>query len=207
MNASTQLYDHLASLVQYPDFDFWQRIEESQRVIAAELPEAGELVERFVAHAESQDLAELEEQFTRTFDINPVVTLEVGYHMFGEQYERGTFLVYMRDQLREHGLPESCELPDHLMHVLQLAGRIEEAHAAALSREALRPTLDKMLAALADSDNPYGWILEAIRLVVTTRHPGSPSEMPISGIQHGPASLVRSPECETRDGGCGGCDA
>ena len=70
MNASTQLYDHLASLVQYPDFDFWQRIEESQRVIAAELPEAGELVERFVAHAESQDLAELEEALPTGSDLD-----------------------------------------------------------------------------------------------------------------------------------------
>ncbi len=41
-----------------------------------------------------------EELYTRTFDLNPVCALEIGWHLFGEDYERGAFLVRMRDQLR-----------------------------------------------------------------------------------------------------------
>ena len=63
---------------------------------------------------------ELEELYTRTFDINPVCSLEVGWHLFGEDYNRGAFLVRMRGLLREHGIEEGAELPDHLESVLRV---------------------------------------------------------------------------------------
>ena len=36
---------------------------------------------------------QIQELYTRTFDINPVCTLEIGWHIFGEDYARGALLV------------------------------------------------------------------------------------------------------------------
>src|SRR6266568_3182701 len=55
-----------------------------------------------------------QELYVQTFEFNPACTLELGWHLFGENYERGEFLVRMREQLRRHGIAESNELPDHL---------------------------------------------------------------------------------------------
>ena len=38
---------------------------------------------------EQHELWQIEETFTRTFDVNPACALEVGWHLFGEEYARG----------------------------------------------------------------------------------------------------------------------
>lgn len=185
MSDISALYDHLARLVVYPGPGFERDLVAARTALEAEHEGAARLLAQFIEAAQPRSMAELEEQFTRTFDVNPLVTLEVGWHMFGEQYERGAFLVYMRDQLRRVGLPESTELPDHLTHMLRLIGRVDDEGAGMLTREAVRPGLDKMLSGLADTDNPYRWVLEAIREVCTTRHPGGPRQMQIAAKPRG----------------------
>ena len=79
-----------------------------------------------------------QELYVQTFEFNPACTLELGWHLFGENYERGEFLVRMRDLLRRHGIAESTELPDHLTHVLALVGRLDHEEAAELAAKAKR---------------------------------------------------------------------
>lgn len=109
---------------------------------------------------------EMEELYTRTFDINPLSSLEMGWHLYGEQYERGTFLVRMRGLLREHGVEESTELPDHLTQALRLMQRMSDANADDLSKRYVIPSIEKMLTAFKDSDNPYQHILFAIQCLI-----------------------------------------
>ncbi len=110
----------------------------------------------------AESLESLQELYTRTFDLNPECSLEAGWHLFGEEYERGSFLVKMREELRRHGIPESTELPDHLTHALRLAARMEPGEARAFS-EFILPAVDKMLAGLAGKNNPYEDVLKAVR--------------------------------------------
>jgi nitrate reductase delta subunit len=65
----------------------------------------------FVSEIEKMGVTDLEEFYTRTFDINPVSALEIGWHLYGEQYERGAFLVKMRELSRTLGVEESTSLP------------------------------------------------------------------------------------------------
>jgi nitrate reductase delta subunit len=118
---------------------------------------------------------EVEEMFTRTFDINPACGPEVGWHLFGENYSRGEFLVRMRQELRRHGLPESTELPDHLAHVLAVLARLTPDEADPFAERFVLPALDKMIAGLSGKDNPYEKLLEAVRRLTTVRHaPAAP---------------------------------
>ena len=92
---------------------------------------------------------ELQELYAATFDLDPHCSLEVGWHLFGENYERGEFLVKMRVELRRLGVGESTELPDHLTHALAALGRMEPQEAAEFATACLFPALDKMCAATA----------------------------------------------------------
>jgi nitrate reductase delta subunit len=102
-----------------------------------------------------------QELYVQTFEFNPACTLEIGWHLFGENYERGEFLVRMREQLRRHGVPETSELPDHLTHLLALIDRLDQEQAAEFAAQFLLPALGKIQQALAE--NPYEPLIEAIR--------------------------------------------
>ncbi len=142
---------------------------------------------------------EVEEMFTRTFEINPVCALEVGWHVYGEEYARGALLVRLREELRRQGIPEITELPDHLTHVLRLLGRAEPEIANAIAGRYVLPALRKMLEAVADKECPYESLLRMTRDIVSDEHdaveiepqkrrgapPGSVEQLAASGCPSG----------------------
>jgi nitrate reductase delta subunit len=160
VSRSQNPFDRLAELLAYPGPDLACNAEEVRDLLAATDPAAARCIESFLAHVETLSRAEREELYTRTFDLNPVCALEIGWHLYGEAYERGAFLVRMRELLRRAGLAEGIELPDHLTSALPAFGRMEAPEAAAFATEFLLPALDKMLAGL--EDNPYEPVLRAI---------------------------------------------
>jgi nitrate reductase delta subunit len=122
----------------------------------------------------------MQEIYVQTFEFNPACTLEIGWHLFGENYERGEFLVRMREQLRRYGIPESSELPDHLTHLLVLVGRMEHEEAAELAGQFLLPALAKIQEGL--KDNPYGSLIVAVQARLEADYPDAPrrsAQLPI----------------------------
>ncbi|MEP0823587.1 MAG: nitrate reductase molybdenum cofactor assembly chaperone [Ignavibacterium sp.] len=112
---------------------------------------------------------ELEELYTRTFDLNPVCSLDIGWHLYAENYDRGTFLVEMRNALKEHGISESTELPDHLPTVLRLLARMEPDRAKALAGASVLPAVRIMTTGFTDPANPYAALTAILEpLLVTT---------------------------------------
>ena len=106
-------------------------------------------------------------------------SLEVGWHIFGEDYNRGALLVTVRGLLREHGLPEGTELPDHLATVLPLLGRLPDDAAETWARRYTLPALGKMLAGFAEEDNPYRSALIEIEHLLRAEF-GEPEAAPAS---------------------------
>jgi len=102
----------------------------------------------------------MQELYVQSFEFNPNCTLEIGWHLFGENYERGEFLVRMRENLRRDGIAESTELPDHLTHLLALIARMDHDEAAELVGQFVLPALGKIKSALADS--PYRTLVATI---------------------------------------------
>ena len=191
MDGICALYDALAALLTYPDAGYAERVDRCRQALQDRFPEAASLLDRFAERTgvgcvkRSADApteppcvgatldapyADLEELYTQTFDLNPVCSLEVGWHLFGENYSRGEFLVLMRQELRKHGLPESTELPDHLTHVLPAVARMEAQQATRFASTYILPALEKMQAGLAGKDSPYQDVLEAIRDVLISAH-------------------------------------
>lgn len=167
------LYDRLAALLRYPDAAYLSDLDACCCALAAADPQAAQHLARFGAALRTRTLTDLEELFTHTFDINPACALEVGWQLFGEEYERGTFLVRMRQEMRRLGLSETAELPDHLTHVLAVLGRMEPERADDFATACVLPAVDRMYASIAGDEVPYEHVLGAIRVFLTQRHTGA----------------------------------
>ena len=130
--------------------------------------EAVRLLDDFAGHMQRLAPEEREELFTRTFDLDPICSLEVGWHLFGENYSRGEFLVEMRQALGRYGIEETTELPDHLTQALRVVCRMPPRQADRFTMTRLLPALEKMLAGLHGKDSPYALLLEATRSLLTS---------------------------------------
>ena len=168
MNVSLAL-ESLAALLQYPKEDYQRLVEVCRLSIVEEDiaatqdgPGVGGHFLAFADGVRPLTATELEELYTRTFDLNPTCALDIGWHLYGEQYARGTFLVTLRDALRNHGIEENTELPDHLPSVLRLLARSKEQDAVDLAERSLRPAIAKMLTAFPDGQNPFSSLLRTV---------------------------------------------
>ncbi len=161
---TSSIYDSLASLLVYPGDDYHQRVTRAARALAAVDGEAGLLLAHFAEQIRNFSVESLQELFIQTFDMNPVRSLEVGWHLFGENYDRGTFLVKMRQQLRRFGVAESGELPDHITHVLAVLGRMPADESEEFAVACVFPALEKMRAGFADKNesNAFKNVLDAL---------------------------------------------
>jgi nitrate reductase delta subunit len=156
-------YENLADLIEYPDTDFDSKIA----AIAAD-----DLLREFSSRIAALSLSEAQELYTRTFDLNPVCALEIGYHLFGENYKRGEFLANLRETEAPFDLSQENQLPDYLPVLLRLLIKIkDEDLRSSLISECLIPALDKMLTSLKESDNPYRFLLEALRTTLQSEVP------------------------------------
>jgi len=113
--------------------------------------------------------AVLEEAYMRTFDCNPERALEVGWHLFGESYSRGNFLVRMRGFMRDAGVDEGGELPDHLCNVLAVVANSDEVLARSLRTLYLLPALEKIEQGFSDQNDPYRGVIAALKRFVESQ--------------------------------------
>jgi nitrate reductase delta subunit len=185
MQTATDLLDALARVFAYPGPEYrmfltrCEALGKSRRWMNEQHEQEFHThLRQFSAAIASLSVEELEELYTRTFDINPISSLDIGWHLFGETYDRGTFLVQMRALLRRCGVEESAELPDHLTHVLLALGRMPQDEAAAFISTHLLKALDKMMEGFAGKQNPYEHMLAATHLLVAeTAHETFSQEM------------------------------
>jgi nitrate reductase delta subunit len=152
----SESFDTLAELLEYPNHDWqWSSTLTS---------EAQFDLKSFIDSVQALSISELQELYTRTFDLNPVCALEIGYHLFGENYKRGEFLANLRETEAPFDLGQQQQLPDYLPVLLRLLAKLndKELHDSLIG-ECLIPGIDKMLAAFKDTENPYRLLLKAIR--------------------------------------------
>jgi nitrate reductase delta subunit len=142
----------VAELLRYPD------------EALARAADDGPDVSAFFDEIESVSLEGMEELYTRTFDLNPVATLEVGWHLWGEQYERGRFLAELRALQDDLGVEEGSELPDHLTVVLATISRLEEPESLC---QRIAPALAKIATPLEEHGNPYRHLIRAAAALAT----------------------------------------
>ena len=126
-------YEHLARLFDYPksDYPLWVQsvydlLAGTYVVAAARIAELACILPTEGEPFSQEALDEVQEIFTRSFDVQAITTLAVGYLRFGDDYKRGELLVHLRREQKAVGVECGSELPDHLPNVLRLLARWED---------------------------------------------------------------------------------
>ncbi len=149
----TAHYEHLARLFDYPQRDYPVWVQSVYDQLAGRYILAAAEIETFATQLPTQgeafspeELDEVQEIFTRSFDVQSITTLSVGYVMFGDDYKRGELLVNLNRELRDVGIDCGTELPDHLPNVLRLIARWDDRDLATeFVEEILHPAIEQMI--------------------------------------------------------------
>ncbi|HEX9727345.1 MAG TPA: hypothetical protein VGA37_02430 [Gemmatimonadales bacterium] len=147
-------YEQLAALFEYPQRDYPAEVQRARQVLDGRYPAAAARLAAFAntlpseGHAFSAAaLDEVQEIFTRSFDVQPITTLSVGYVMFGDDYKRGELLVNLNREDRDAGVDCGSELPDHLPNVLRLIARWQDPEMVVeFIEHILHPAVERMIA-------------------------------------------------------------
>ncbi len=111
-------YEHLAKLFDYPRRDYPAWVQSVYELLAGRYVIAAAEIDTFAQSLPTDGdpftpdaLDEVQEIFTRSFDVQSITTLGVGYVMFGDDYKRGELLVNLNRELRGAGIECGGELP------------------------------------------------------------------------------------------------
>ena len=111
----------LSALLQYPDQDMLSQVES----IAAEVEgmpsnELKECMAAFLGYLEAHPLIHLQEGYTAAFDMNPSTTLNLTYHIHGDNEHRSALLAQLQQRYQDAGYERTTgELPDYLPLMLE----------------------------------------------------------------------------------------
>lgn len=168
-DATGLLYGLFASLLEYPTPDTRPQAEECLAQLRKSQPEAAASLAIFSSAQATLTLAQMQELYTITFDMQPVCYPYLGYQLFGESYKRGAFMAQLNQAYHAFGYSAGQELPDHLAVTLRFLGLDAANRQAdfcqALLAEGLLPALRKMLQTFnKQSESPYFGLLSALHL-------------------------------------------
>lgn len=162
-----QTLDHyavFAELFRYPT----QRLETSTLslvdLLITAAPEFSRNVLQVVKRQREMSLGAQQEYYLKTFDVQAVCTLDVGYLLFGEDYKRAQLLVNLQKEMSDAGVDCKGELADHLPNLLELLVKTgDEELARELGFLILLPAVKFMLVRMKNIKNYYRTFLVVLR--------------------------------------------
>lgn len=154
-------YTILADLFRYPSDTLIDDAVASIAVLTTNYPNETEIIKGFIENFSSLTLHQRQEYYIKTFDIQAVCFLDIGYVLFGEDYKRGDFLVQMKQEQREAKNDCGVELSDHLPNVLTLLPKAKPEFSQELIATICIPALDEMI----DKFNMQNAYLELLKML------------------------------------------
>lgn len=142
-------YNHyivFADLLRYPSKDYTVKAQECLNMLQKNYPEAAEEIRPFADYISSHSEDEREELYTKTFDVQPICYLDLGYVLFGEDYKRGAFLLHMQEEQLKANNDCGTDLSDNISNILTLYTKTDnQALLDELAVKILIPGLEKMI--------------------------------------------------------------
>lgn len=145
-------YNLISELFIYPKEDIFEKVAAIQHFLSENYPDAGNEFLRFSNFIQQSSFADIEEIFQKTFHIQAVCFLDIGYVLFNEDYKRGEFLMNMKVEQEKHKNDYGYELADNLPYVLRLLPlHKDESFVNELVVMVMFPALEKMLSEFDDA--------------------------------------------------------
>lgn len=141
-----QHYTLMATLFDYPDEQFPSHVAKVIDFLKKYNSEASAEVQSFFSDLPVNDVEKMRELFTRTFDVQAITTLDIGYVMFGDDYKRGEMLANLNREHNKYNNDCGSELADHLPNILRLIAKLDDQELMTeLVSEIIAPALLKMI--------------------------------------------------------------
>lgn len=140
-------YIAFADLLRYPNRNYSKRANICLAILEEYYPDAAIELKPFVDYMSVHTQDEREELYTRTFDVQPICYLDLGFVIFGEDYKRGAFLLHMQEEQLRAGNDCGTDLSDNICNILTLYTKTkDQALLDELTIKILIPGLEKMIA-------------------------------------------------------------
>jgi len=166
MKSTIAILDAYAEIMMYPKSDHEQKVQVCIDQFDDPTADVSEMVRDYLLRIQPLSLSEMEELYIKTFDLNKTGTLDLGWHLFGEDYNRGLFLVKVRQYMQMLKIPETTELPDHVSQVLRVLGRMSSDEANQFAHACVIPSL-KTIGEWTTEQNPYDQLVQGLILLLT----------------------------------------
>jgi len=166
-------YKLIADLFRYPDDNLLPRAKVVLKLVSIDYPAQSQKLAEFVNAIEDIDTKQQQEYFMKTFDVQAICHLDIGYVMFGEDYKRAQILVNLQKEHKVAGVDCGSELADHLPNVLNLlAQTTNQGFATELGFIITMPAVRFMLTKFKNIDNYYTGLLEVLLEILQHDFPG-----------------------------------
>ena len=159
---SVRLAAEFADIVEYPNESWATRLSDLRVAVSGESSLAAR-VAGFSEKTRETSLIGMQELYAQSFDLNPTCALEIGYHLFGEDYKRGEFLANLREAEEPFELGQEQQLPDYLPVLLRLLVQLEDDELrGSLVGHCMIPSLKKIVKAFKE-ENPFADLISAVQ--------------------------------------------
>ncbi len=120
-------YNKISKLFVFPQKeDYVGNVKDVQQYLSKALPEVGELLQPFTDVINNVTKYELEDLYLRSFEVQSITTLDIGYVVFGDDYKRGELLVNLNKEYQTYNIDCGNELSDNLSNILKLINVLED---------------------------------------------------------------------------------
>lgn len=116
-------YKVLANMFRYPDEHIAEYSSEFLMMILQELPDKAEEMQQLIDKHSQLPIRKQQEEYLKTFDVQAICYLDIGYVLFGEDYKRAQLLVNLQSEHEKAEVDCGSELGDHLPNVLTLLSK------------------------------------------------------------------------------------
>ena len=145
-------YNKISQLFVFPQKeDYVENVKDVQQYLDKVLPDIGEILQPFTDVITTVSKYELEDLYLRTFEVQSITTLDIGYVVFGDDYKRGELLVNLNKEHQEYGIDCEGELADNLANILKLIYVLKDSLLLKdLINKLVGPALTKMIQGFGD---------------------------------------------------------
>lgn len=145
-------YSKISQLFVFPQKeDYVDNVKGVQKYLDDVLPNVGEMLQPFTDVISSVSKYELEDLYLRTFEVQSITTLDIGYVVFGDDYKRGELLVNLNKEHQTYNIDCEGELADNLSNILKLINVLEDSLLLNdLINKLVGPALTKMIQGFGD---------------------------------------------------------
>lgn len=110
---------------------------------------------------------ELQELYTRTFDLNPMCSPALSVHLFGvESFKRSHLMVGLLDIYRVADFPVTGESADHMSTIVSFLPFASNEERDEVSQFILLPGLTKIAEFLEPKESPFASLIKAVIKVI-----------------------------------------